>query len=84
MKSVLLIDDEEKLRKLMARIIELEKIDVIQAENAMNGLKWMEKQEFDVIICDVRLPDARIDSENKENAAFCGNYPFNGIWEHSG
>jgi two-component system NtrC family response regulator len=58
MKSVLLIDDEEKLRKLMARIIELEKIDVIQAENAMNGLKWMEKQEFDVIICDVRLPDA--------------------------
>jgi DNA-binding NtrC family response regulator len=58
MKSVLLIDDEGKLRKLMARIIELEKIDVVQAENALSGLKSLERQEFDVIICDVRLPDA--------------------------
>lgn len=58
MKNILLIDDEEKLRKLIARIIGLEKIDVIQAASAMSGLKWLEKQEFDVVICDVRLSDA--------------------------
>lgn len=58
MKKILLIDDEEKLRKLMARIIELEKIEVFQAENATAGLKLLEKQYFDVIICDVKLPDA--------------------------
>lgn len=58
MRKVLLIDDEEKLRKLMARIIELEKIDVSQAENATAGLRLLEKQDFDVIICDVKLPDA--------------------------
>lgn len=58
MKKVLLIDDEEKLRKLMARIIELEKIEVTQAENATVALKKLEKTEFDVIICDVKLPDA--------------------------
>lgn len=58
MKKILLIDDEEKLRKLMARIIELEKIEVSQAENATSGLKLLEKQYFDVIICDVKLPDA--------------------------
>ena len=58
MKKILLIDDEEKLRKLMARIIELEKIEVSQAGNASSGLKLLEKQHFDVIICDVKLPDA--------------------------
>lgn len=58
MKKILLIDDEEKLRKLMARIIELEKIEVSQAENGTTGLKLLEKQYFDVIICDVKLPDA--------------------------
>ncbi|MDR1716821.1 MAG: sigma-54 dependent transcriptional regulator [Prevotella sp.] len=58
MKKILLIDDEEKLRKLMARIIELEKIEVSQAENATAGLKLLEKQDFDVVICDVKLPDA--------------------------
>ncbi|MPM22147.1 Regulatory protein AtoC [bioreactor metagenome] len=58
MKKILLIDDEEKLRKLMARIIELEKMEVFQAEDATTGLKLLEKQDFDVIICDVKLPDA--------------------------
>ena len=58
MKKILLIDDEEKLRKLMARIIELEKIEVSQAENGAAGLKLLEKQYFDVVICDVKLPDA--------------------------
>lgn len=58
MKKILLIDDEEKLRKLMARIIELERMEVFQAEDATTGLKLLEKQDFDVVICDVRLPDA--------------------------
>lgn len=58
MKKILLIDDEEKLRKLMARIIELEKIEVYQVEDASAGLKLLEKHDFDVIICDVKLPDA--------------------------
>nr|WP_297169484.1 sigma-54 dependent transcriptional regulator [uncultured Dysgonomonas sp.] len=58
MKKILLIDDEEKLRKLMARIIELEKFQVFQAEDATTALKKMEQQDFDAIICDVKLPDA--------------------------
>lgn len=53
-----MIDDEEKLRKLMARIIELEKFQVFQAENAATALKKIEQQDFDAIICDVKLPDA--------------------------
>lgn len=53
-----MIDDEEKLRKLMARIIELEKFQVFQAEDATTALKKIEQQDFDAIICDVKLPDA--------------------------
>lgn len=53
-----MIDDEEKLRKLMARIIELEKFQVFQAEDAATALKKIEQQDFDAIICDVKLPDA--------------------------
>ncbi len=53
-----MIDDEEKLRKLMARIIELEKFQVFQAEDAAAALKKIEQQDFDAIICDVKLPDA--------------------------
>ncbi|MGV8963130.1 MAG: sigma-54-dependent transcriptional regulator [Candidatus Saccharimonadaceae bacterium] len=57
MKKVLIIDDEEKIRKLMARIIELQKIEVFEAENATEALRKLEKQDFDVVICDVKLPD---------------------------
>lgn len=42
----------------MARIIELEKFQVFQAEDATTALKKMEQQDFDAIICDVKLPDA--------------------------
>lgn len=42
----------------MARIIELEKFQVFQAEDATTALKKIEQQDFDAIICDVKLPDA--------------------------
>lgn len=58
MSAVLIIDDEEKLRTLMARIIVLEGFEVIQADNAKVARKKIAQQEIDVVICDVKLPDA--------------------------
>jgi DNA-binding NtrC family response regulator len=57
MHTVLLIDDEEKLRNLLARIISLEGFDVIQAGDCKTALKKIESINADVIICDVKLPD---------------------------
>jgi len=54
---ILLIDDEEKLRKLLAKIISLEGFDVIEASTIKSGLKKLETAEVDVILCDVKLPD---------------------------
>lgn len=58
MRQILLIDDEEKLRTLMAKIIGLEGFEVTQAEDAKSAQKKLTQKDFDVIICDVKLPDA--------------------------
>ena len=55
--SVLIIDDEEKLRSLMKRIITLEGFQVLEAGNIKTAQKLLEKEEVDVVLCDVKLPD---------------------------
>jgi two-component system NtrC family response regulator len=55
--KVLIIDDEEKLRSLLARIISLEGFEVMQAGDCKSALRNLEKGEFDLILCDVKLPD---------------------------
>lgn len=55
--NILIIDDEENLRKLMARIIELEGYQVYQSGTIKEGLKQLAKETIHVVISDVKLPD---------------------------
>lgn len=56
--KILVIDDEDQLRKVLSRIIELEGYEVFQAEDAVKGLKVLDHEsEILVVISDVRLPD---------------------------
>lgn len=55
--TVLIIDDEIKIRSLLARILELEGFTVLQAQNANEGLKVLVQQEVLVVVSDVKLPD---------------------------
>lgn len=57
MIKVLIIDDEEKLRSLLSKIISLEGFEVFQASTIKLGLKRLESKDIDVVICDVKLPD---------------------------
>ncbi len=57
MRKVLIIDDEEKLRSLLARIISLEGFDVLQAADCKEAWKKLEHHDIDVVLCDVKLPD---------------------------
>lgn len=57
MRKVLIIDDEEKLRALLTRIISLEGFEVVQTGDLKSALRLLEHQDFDVILCDVKLPD---------------------------
>jgi two-component system NtrC family response regulator len=54
---VLIIDDEEKLRTLLARIIRLEGLTVLEADTVKAGNKLLDKGDIDVVLCDVKLPD---------------------------
>jgi len=56
--KLLIIDDEERLRKLLARILQLEEFDVLEAPTAKDGLRRLEHEVVDVVISDVKLPDA--------------------------
>lgn len=58
MPKVLIIDDEEKLRKLLGRVIGLEGFEVFETSSANAGLKKLEQEDIEVVICDVKLPDA--------------------------
>lgn len=57
MKNILIIDDEEKLRGLLARIIKSEGFEVVEANDLKSGFKKLEQNEIDVVLCDVKLPD---------------------------
>jgi DNA-binding NtrC family response regulator len=57
LNKVLIIDDEEKLRTLLSKIISLEGFEVLQAGDAKKGLHKLEAADVDVVICDVKLPD---------------------------
>jgi len=55
--TILIIDDEKKLRLLLARLLQLEDYEVSTAADARSGLSLLQRHPFDVILCDVRLPD---------------------------
>ena len=57
MKNILIIDDEEKLRGLLTRIIKSEGFEVFEASDLKSGFKKMEIKDIDVVLCDVKLPD---------------------------
>ncbi|BEG99717.1 sigma-54-dependent transcriptional regulator [Bacteroides sedimenti] len=57
MNKVLIIDDENQIRKLLARMIELEGYEVYQAADCRSGLKLLDISMPEVVLCDVRLPD---------------------------
>lgn len=57
MIKVLIIDDEEKLRSLLSKILTLEGFEITQAGTIKSGLKALSSSEIDVVLCDVKLPD---------------------------
>src|SRR5438105_14652627 len=57
MSNVLLIDDEEKIRSLLKRIISLEGYTIFEAGTLKAAEKILDRESVDVVLCDVKLPD---------------------------
>ena len=56
MPNILVIDDEAPIRETLKEILEYENFDVTLAENGEKGWQLVQKSDFDVILCDVKMP----------------------------
>jgi len=55
--QILVIDDENRLRTLLKRIISLEGYTVFEATDLRYASRVMQREHIDVLLCDVHLPD---------------------------
>ena len=56
MPNILVIDDEAPIRETLKEILEYESFDVTLAENGEKGWQLIQKNDFDVVLCDVKMP----------------------------
>jgi DNA-binding NtrC family response regulator len=56
MPKILIIDDERFIRASLREILEYEKFDVTEAQDGEEGLAKMQEEEFDLVLCDIKMP----------------------------
>ena len=56
MTSLLIIDDEEKISAVLARMLSKDGYDVAFTSDPAEGVRMMGGRAFDVILCDLRMP----------------------------
>ena len=56
MPHILVIDDERSIRGTLREILEYEKFIVDDAEDGITALEKIEKKEYDLILCDIKMP----------------------------
>ncbi|MGB9595278.1 MAG: response regulator [Candidatus Poribacteria bacterium] len=56
-KKVLVIEDNDKNRKLVKIILEANKYEVIEATTAEESLKYLQDDKPDIILLDIQLPN---------------------------
>lgn len=57
MAHILVIDDERSIRNTLKEILEYEKFTVDLAENGIEGLEMYRKGGYDIILCDIKMPE---------------------------
>jgi two-component system, NtrC family, nitrogen regulation response regulator NtrX len=56
MTKVLIIDDERPIRSALREILEYEKLQVDDAATGTEGLQKLEKDKYDLVLCDIKMP----------------------------
>ncbi len=56
MAKLLIIDDEKSIRKTLREILEYEKYQVEEAADGAEGLALIQKNKYDIILCDIKMP----------------------------
>lgn len=55
-KRVLVVDDDQDIRRLLAKVIETLKIHVSLADNGEEALRMFREGAFDLVITDIQMP----------------------------
>ena len=56
MKKILVIDDDFLIRDFISNVLVRKKYDVVTAKSGEEGLKYLEKKSFDLVLSDIKLP----------------------------
>lgn len=57
MPKILIIDDEEAIRSTLIDILEYEDYDAEEASDGKQGLEMLLKKDYDVVLCDIKMPE---------------------------
>jgi len=56
MNRILIVDDEQSMRELLSILLRKEGYEVVTAENGANALKAVQREIFDLVITDLKMP----------------------------
>lgn len=57
MSRILIIDDQDPIRRVLREILENEKYQVDDANNGAKALQMIKEQEYDAVLCDIKMPE---------------------------
>ena len=57
MSKILIVDDERAIRRALREILEFEEFEVDEAENGKEGLEKAKNGGYDIIFCDIKMPE---------------------------
>lgn len=57
MQRILIVEDDNLLNKTLAYNLELDGYNITSALSAKNAEEYLKKQEFDLVLLDINLPD---------------------------
>lgn len=56
--KILIIEDEQSIRDVLKILLEEEGYDIVTASDGREGLDWLQKDIFDLVITDIKMPGA--------------------------
>lgn len=56
-RQLLVIDDEAGMRNMLRMVLERAGYQVCEAETAIKGLEELSRNRFDLVLCDIRMPE---------------------------
>ena len=58
MTKILIIEDEEPIRRVLVRILidENKNFKITEAKNGKEGISYLKKEKFDLVLCDIKMP----------------------------